>query len=67
MNRSHNHIKQYVDSIDKVQSNYSTWRSLECLKFNQAGNHDASQLDGKQRHTRFDYYEYDTLKFGTPG
>ena len=38
-----------------------------CLKSKQAGNHDANQLDGKQRHTGFDYYEYDMLKFGTPG
>ena len=42
------------------------WRLL-CLKFSQAANHDANQLDGKQRHIRFNYYEYDMSKFGTPG
>ena len=26
-----------------------------------------NQLDGKQRHTGFDYYEYDMPKFGIPG
>ena len=26
------------------------------------GNHKPSQLDWKQSHTRFNYYEYDTLK-----
>ena len=65
MNRSYNHIKSLVDNNDKIESNQRHLRSR--LKLNQAGNHDANQLDGKQRHTGFDYYEYDMPKFGTPG
>ena len=37
------------------------------MEFNQAANYDADQLDGKQPHTGFDYYEYDMPKIGTPG
>ena len=33
----------------------------------QDGKHEANQLDGKQRHTGFDYYEYNMPKFVTPG
>ena len=29
--------------------------------------HNGNQLDGKERHTGFDYNEYDMPKFGTPG
>ena len=32
----------------------------------QVEKHDANQLDGKQRHTGFDYYEYNMPKFCTP-
>ena len=67
MNRSYNHIKRLVDTNDEVHSNLKTWSRRPCLKFKQGGNYDANQLDGKQRHTRFNYYEYDVLKFGTPG
>ena len=62
-----NHIKHLVDKYDQVHSNYKTWRHLSRLKLNQAGNYDANQMDGKQRHAGFNYYEYDMLKFGIPG
>ena len=65
MSRSYNHIKHFVDNNDYLQTNCKTWRRRS--KFNEAGNHDANQLDGKQRHTGFDYYEYDVPKFGTAG
>ena len=29
--------------------------------------HEANQLDGKQHHTKLNYYEYDMSKSGTPG
>ena len=29
--------------------------------------HEATYLNDKQCHTRFDYYEYDMSKLGTPG
>ena len=70
VNRSYNHVKCLVDTDDEVRSNYNTWRrllTLHSLKFSQAGNHDADQLDGKQRHTGFNNNEYDIPKFGTPG
>ena len=69
MNTSYNHIKRLVDTNDEGQSDYKTWRGRRPflgLKFNQASNHDANQLDGKQRHTGFNYYENDMLKFVTP-
>ena len=72
MNRSYNHIKHLVDTHDWLiyQSeaiSHVTIRRLwrQCINF--AVKHDANQLDGKQRHTGFDYYEYDMPKFGTPG
>ena len=67
MNRSYNHIKRLVDNNDEVHKNLKTWRRRPYHKWIQAGNHDSNQLDGKQRHTRFNYYEYDMPKFGTPG
>ena len=60
MNRFYNHIKHLVET-NRYVSGIS--RPLQW----QVGNHEANQLDGKQRHTGFDYYEYDMLKFGTPG
>ena len=59
-----------VDKDDRVQSNRNTWRRLQisyCIKLRQAGNNDTNQLDGKQCHTGFDYYEQDMLKFGILG
>ena len=67
MNRSYNYIKNLVDNNDEVQGNPKTWRRRSSLNFYQAGNHDTNQLDGKQRHTGFNYYEYDMPKFGTSG
>ena len=62
MKRSyHNHIKHLVDRNDKVidiSRRRLHWQVVE---------HDANQLDGKQRHAGFDYYEHDMPKFGTPG
>ena len=65
MNRYYNHINHFVDTNDYFHSNANTstlrqhclWQDLE---------HEAKQLDGKQRHTWFNYYEYDMPKFGTP-
>ena len=67
MNRSYNHIKYLVENNDEVIGIYKTLRGRPCLDLNQAGNHDVSQLDGKQRHAGFNYYEYDVPKFATPG
>ena len=54
-----------------VDSNDEVWADLRIIwqhsLVSQDGKHDANQLDGKQRHTRFNYYEYDMPKFGTPG
>ena len=62
MNRSYNHIKHLVDNTDIVKSNIHRpgchWRHNP--------KHHVNQLDDKQRHTGFDYYEYDMLKFGIP-
>ena len=59
MNRFYNHIKHSVDS-NGVFNNIkgpARWRD---------GKPEANQLDGKQCHTGFDYYEYNIPKFGTP-
>jgi hypothetical protein len=61
MNRYYNHIKHLIDTDRQVKSEKSSRTQ------SQAGKHDANQLDCKQRHTGFDYYEYDGPKFGTPG
>ena len=53
MNRSYNHVKHLVDTNDYINT-IDSWR----LHW-QAVKHDANQLDGKQCHTGFDYYEYD--------
>ena len=68
MNRFYNHIKRLVDTNDEVYSNSNACGGRWVILI-QAGNHDANQLDGKQRHTGFDYYEYDMPKFtsATPG
>ena len=52
----------------------ATWRT--CCKCGQSEalrvctasttKHEANQLDGKQRHIGFNYFEYDMPKFGTP-
>ena len=68
MNGSYNHIKHLADSnevvISKIQRPGFQCQGLACLQDHEK--HEANQLDDKQRHTRFDYYEYDMLKFGTP-
>ena len=59
MNSSYNYIKRLVDSNNIITStNGSLHRQDE--------KYETNQLDGEQRHTRFDYYEYNVLKFGTP-
>ena len=67
MDRSYNHIKHLVDNIKVVKN--KTHRpgchELE-LRLHQAHEkHGVNQLDDKQRHTGFDYCEYDMPKFGT--
>ena len=54
-----------MDINGKVQTNFNCTTSRRLCQ--QAGKHEANQLDGEQRHTRFDYYEDDMPKFGTPG
>ena len=51
----HNYIEHYMDTIDEEIGIISS-----IIVHN--GNHESSQLDWKQSHTRFNYYEYDTLK-----
>ena len=63
--RSYNHIKHFMDINGKVQTYFNCTTSRRLCQ--QAGKHEANQLDGEQRHTRFDYYENDMPKFGTPG
>ena len=67
MNRSYNHIKHFVDTNAVVNSRRH--RPGECHKLTwhrDSVKQSANQLDDKQRHTRFDYYEHDMSKFGTP-
>ena len=64
MIRYYNQIKRLVERNDEGQSFFETWRRLHGPKFK--GDHDHN-LDGKQRHTGFDYYEYTLPKFVTPG
>ena len=66
MNRYYIHINHLVDTSDYVYvvKTYSILRfGLHC----QDGKHEANQLDGKQRHTGFNYYEYYMPKFGILG
>jgi hypothetical protein len=65
MYRSHNYIKHFVDKIDNVK-NINPSLPVHWL-VGIRKHDDANQLDDKQRHTGFDYYEYDMPKFGTPG
>ena len=60
MNRSYNYIKRLVDRNGIITSNKGP---IRC----QDGKQEANQLDGKQRHAGFDYYEYNMPMFGTPG
>ena len=59
MNRSYNHINHLVDRNDIIITFKSPlhWQDVK---------HEENQLDDKQRHTRFDYYEYNVSKLGTP-
>ena len=59
MNWTYNHIKHLVDTNDEVKSSNRHCRHGD--------KHEANQLDGKQQHSGFDYYEYDMLKFVTSG
>ena len=66
MNRSYNHIKHFVDTTDyKKSSSDIAVLSPRCHV--QVANYGANQLDDEQRHTGFDYYEYDMPKCGIPG
>ena len=61
MNRAYNHITYFTDNKDIVKSRRQRRRGLihqDRVK------HHANQLDDKQRHTGFDYYEYDMPIFG---
>ena len=57
MNRSYNHIKHFADRKDVVKS--QRYYAGEIRNWMRDPKHHANQLDDKQRHTRFDYYEYD--------
>jgi hypothetical protein len=67
MNSFYNHIKNLVDISEYVISNLKDKVRRLGHQWTEVGKHDANQLDGKQRHTGFNYYEYDMSKFGTPG
>ena len=56
MNRSYNHIKHLVDTNEEVKSNRH--RPGVCV-WSHDRKDQANYLDDKQRHTGFDYYEYD--------
>ena len=56
--RSYNYIKRLVDDNSIIKNS---------IKHKHVGKHDTNQLDGEQRHTGFDYHEYDVPKVGTPG
>ena len=58
MNRSYNHIKNFADNNDVLISNIQ-WLGWRKLTWQHHPKHQANQLDDKQRHTGFDYYEYD--------
>ena len=53
-----------MDNNDIFKNNTIQWRVRQLLD---SGKYDANQLDSKQRHTGFDYYEYSMPKFGAPG
>ena len=59
MNSSYNHIKHFVDTNEVLKSNI-----LQPGVWIHEPKHHANYLDYKQRHTGFDYYEYDMPKFG---
>jgi hypothetical protein len=50
-----------VDNNEKIK-NINHCRGCHWLD----GKHEANQLNDKQRHARFDYYEYGVPKFGAP-
>ena len=60
MKRSYNHIQHVVDNKGVITSDRGPlqWQDVK---------HDANQMDDKQCHTGFDYYEYDMMKFGAVG
>ena len=68
MNRSYNHIKRLVDNIEAVKSNkHRPGPGCPELRWHQVREKQgANQLDDKQCHTGFNYYEYDMPKFSTP-
>ena len=65
MNRSYDHIKYFVHNIE-VEKRIKHWPGGILPTWLHDPKHHANQLDDKQRHTRFDYYEYDIPKIGTP-
>ena len=60
INGSYNHIEHFIDSNDIITS-------INGPLHWQNGKHEANQLDGQQRHARFDYYEHNVPKFAPPG
>ena len=67
MNGSCNHIKHFIDTNKVLKSKEHRPGCLVDLTWLRARDkYHAKQLDDKQRHTGFNYYEYDMPKFGTP-
>ena len=67
MNRTYNHIKHLVERNDQIES-YNNTLGRKRTRYEQAGKHHANQVNGKQRHSGFDYYyESDMLIIGSPG
>ena len=56
ISKCYNHIEYFVDTNDDLISAIGS----VCLHH---ANHEPSELDGKQNHTRLDYYGYDGIKF----
>ena len=52
----HNYIEHFMDTSNEVKGIISS------IRVPNDANQQPSQLDWKQGHTRFNYYEYDTPK-----
>ena len=57
----YNHIQHFMDTSDEVNGIIGS--PIRGNDGDHNGHHKPSQLDWKQNHTRFNYFEYDTLKF----
>ena len=60
MNRSYSHIKHLLDS-NNIRG------SIQCPRRGHDEKREANQLDDRQCHAGFNYYEYYMPKFGAPG